>query len=737
MGLTSAINRHVTKAEAVLDANWTGQYTKPATALYPHQWNWDAGFIAIGYSRYDTDRAVAELTHLFKAQWANGMVPQIVFDAANLGRYFPEPDFWQAERSPNAPAGALTSGITMPPIHAVSVLAVYENARDPGATLPFLKWIYPRLLAQHRYLYTERDPDSTGLVYIRHPWESGMDNSPMWDEVLPRIDLSRTKLPDYERRDLKSGVKAEYRPKDSDYDRFVYLVDLFRRLDYDEGAIRAECPFLVRGPLFNSVLSASNEALVKLSAIVGEPAGEAEEWYERSCRAISEGLYHAERGMFDFYDVVEERLLDVDSAAGFMPLFSGAATPEQAARLYDYLNSVGFCALHQGNCFSVPNYDTTKEGFQRENYWRGPIWININWMLMKGLRRYGFTQKADSVAKDILELPIRFGFHEYYDSFDGRGYGSPDFSWTAALFIDAAHETFGSIGEVSLAAKLRKKLWGDMLLNVTDEGAEGEAGGPEGAGGEAPVEEVPRVMLSTIKDLKGKFYTPEGTVDYDALGRSDEYARYRRVAARLAGFDPGLLTGDAVRLAFWINLYNTIVVDGIVALGIKSSVKEVLGFFSRVKYVIGGHRFSPDDIEHGVLRANARPYMHAFRQFGPFDARRRYSLSKVDPRVHFALVCGSRSCAPIKFYDAAMIDDQLTTAAVNFVNSSEVIVMPEENRLVISMLFKWYEADFGGRRGVVDFIAEHLVDEGKKAFLLEARDGVRIEYLYYDWNINK
>ncbi|MFQ5465230.1 MAG: DUF547 domain-containing protein, partial [Thermodesulfobacteriota bacterium] len=394
----------------------------------------------------------------------------------------------------------------------------------------------------------------------------------------------------------------------------------------------------------------------------------------------------------------------------------------------------GFCALHQGNCFSVPNYDTTKEGFQRENYWRGPIWININWMLMKGLRRYGFTQKADSVAKDILELPIRFGFHEYYDSFDGRGYGSADFSWTAALFIDTAFETFLDIGEVSLMARIRKRLRGEMVLN--DGSAEVEAvvaGGAE----DVPAEEVPRVMLSTMKDLKGEFYTEQGTVDYEALGRSKEYLAYKRVAARLKGFDPGKLADDAARLAFWINLYNTIVVDGIIALGINASVKEVLGFFSRVKYVIGGHRFSPDDIEHGVLRANARPYMHAFRQFGPFDERRRYSLAKVDPRVHFALVCGSRSCPPIKFYDPESIDSQLTTAAVNFVNSSEVIVIPEESKLVASMIFKWYEPDFGGRRGVVEFIAENLVDEGKKEFLKGAGDNIRMEYLYYDWNINK
>jgi hypothetical protein len=152
---------------------------------------------------------------------------------------------------------------------------------------------------------------------------------------------------------------------------------------------------------------------------------------------------------------------------------------------------------------------------------------------------------------------------------------------------------------------------------------------------------------------------------------------------------------------------------------------------------VGEYTFSPDDMEHGILRGNVRPHMHAFRQFGPFDARRALAFKKADPRVHFALVCGARSCAPIKFYRAGNIDADLETATISFVNSSEVIVIPEEKKLVISMIFKWYEKDFGGRAGVVDFIGRHLVDDAKKKFLEREKDRIRIEYLYYDWNLNK
>jgi hypothetical protein len=157
---------------------------------------------------------------------------------------------------------------------------------------------------------------------------------------------------------------------------------------------------------------------------------------------------------------------------------------------------------------------------------------------------------------------------------------------------------------------------------------------------------------------------------------------YRKIAARLKGYNLSLLKDGKRRLAFWINLYNTIVVEGIIALGIKSSVKEVIGFFTRIKYIIGGYRFSPDDIEHGILRANSRHPGHPFRQFGPFDPKKNFSIDKTDPRINFALVCGSRSCAPIKFYTPDKIDEELELATKNFVNSSEVIIMPEEKRML-------------------------------------------------------
>jgi hypothetical protein len=434
----------IDKAKMVLAGNWLGRSTKPAPRLYPHQWNWDSAFVAIGYARYDQFRAQQELTTLFQGQWANGMLPQIVFNPEALGAYFPEPDFWQAERSPHYPRSVLTSGITMPPVHAIAARHVLEHATDGDKARAWLRELYPRILAQHEYLYRDRDPFGEGLVYIRHPWESGLDNSPAWDRPLKAIDIDPNKLPLYERTDLKKGVPASQRPSDEEYDRYVYLVDLFRRLNYDETAIFHECPFLVQDPLFNSILSKANEDLAELGERLGEDTTRIREWHEQTNRALREKLWHDEHGAFDVYDLRANVRRDILTASGFMPLFCGAPTQEEAARMYRYLESNSFCPMHDGNCFSIPNYNLQGQYLDTTNYWRGPVWINTNWLLMHGLGRYGFEEKKGSVGNDILELVRRWGFHEYFDPYKGTGYGTDSFSWTAALFIDTAMDALAA-----------------------------------------------------------------------------------------------------------------------------------------------------------------------------------------------------------------------------------------------------------------------------------------------------
>jgi Trehalase len=435
--MKSAETSLVQQARMVLHFNWTGEYTKPGPRLYPHQWSWDSALIAIGYSRYDEERAIKELTHLFDAQWKNGLLPQIVFNP-RFGMYFPGIEFWHASESPDAPAHAKTSGIVQPPIHATAALYVHERARDPSISRTFLERAYPRLAAWHEFLYRERDPDNEGLVYIRHPWESGMDNSPMWDAIMERLQLRPDQIPPYKRADIHL-VAAEDRPLDAAYDRFAYLVKLFADRDYDEARIRTDCPFLVQDVLFNALLSRAGRDLGKIAHILGENPSPFEERAAQTARAMNEKLWDEEHGTYLDFDLASDRPIHVYVAPNYAPLFAGVPDERRASRMLEGLNAPGF-GLADESISPVPSYDRYGFGFFPGRYWRGPVWVNINWFLMRGLERYGHDKEAARLRETIVGLCTNEGFYEYFDPLTGMGHGSDFFSWTAALLIEVLLE---------------------------------------------------------------------------------------------------------------------------------------------------------------------------------------------------------------------------------------------------------------------------------------------------------
>jgi hypothetical protein len=428
----------VQQAQMVLDFNWNGEYTQPGPHLYPHQWSWDSALIAIGYAHYDQDRAMQELSHLFEHQWKNGLLPQIVFNP-RFGDYFPGIDFWHAERSPNAPRDRKTSGVVQPPLHATAVLYIYRHAKDEAAAKEFLEHTFPKLKAWHEYLHQERDPEGEGLVYIRHPWESGMDNSPMWDSIMERTQLRSDQIPKYRRADIHF-VAAGDRPLDAAYDRFAYLVKHFSDRDYDEVRIREECPFLVQDVLFNTLLCQSDRDLAEIARILGENLSPLEERAERTESAINGKLWDEQHGIYLDFDVASGLPLQVYVAANFVPLYAGIPDEGRARSMVDSLENTGF-GLSDESIMPVPSYDRYGFAFFPTRYWRGPVWTNINWFLMRGQERYGYERQAKRLQNTIVSLCRDEGFYEYFDPVTGAGHGSDLFSWTAALFLDVTrHE---------------------------------------------------------------------------------------------------------------------------------------------------------------------------------------------------------------------------------------------------------------------------------------------------------
>ncbi|KPK30651.1 MAG: hypothetical protein AMK69_02830 [Nitrospira bacterium SG8_3] len=253
----------------------------------------------------------------------------------------------------------------------------------------------------------------------------------------------------------------------------------------------------------------------------------------------------------------------------------------------------------------------------------------------------------------------------------------------------------------------------------------------------ASSEDIAKALKSKMDHLKLNFYDMEkGGANYESMKHSNAFEDYVSATKALTVFDLNTLTSREAKLAFWINIYNALVVHGILELNIKKSVKEVSSFFNTVCYDVGGHIFSLDDIEHGILRGNKKKHFFSHRPFSDSDPRKRSIIETVDPRIHFALVCGSNSCPPIDVYEAGEIDEQLELVTSGFVNSDEVILDKESKKLMISRIFEWYEDDFGGKEAVLSLITKYRYDPEEKAFLQNAFSELRIAYKDYDWSLN-
>lgn len=262
----------------------------------------------------------------------------------------------------------------------------------------------------------------------------------------------------------------------------------------------------------------------------------------------------------------------------------------------------------------------------------------------------------------------------------------------------------------------------------------------DGFAAEAKVgSEIALELRSLINELQAPAYSAEqNTFDYNAVRAGAIYFELRRCAARLATFDPAVLTTDAERLAFWVNLYNVPIVHAVTAFRVQKTVWQDKGFFRRAAYRIHGMRVSVDQIENGILRRNRVPPFMPLPVFTSDDPRRAWSPSYVDARLHAALHCASRSCPPIAAYTPAHLDAQFDLAARAFVNATSYLEMLSDKHAVLTLspIFKWYAEDFGGREGALDFVTRYWASRAESEQISNARREIRIKWAQYDWSLN-
>jgi hypothetical protein len=405
----------------VLKENDRGNYTVPTKGLYPFQWNWDSCLTALGQSHYDEARAWTEIETLFDHQWPDGMVPHIVFHVYSDG-YFPGPNVWATGRP------TPTSGITQPPVAGFAVKRLFERAKDKALAADRARALLPKINAWHRWFYANRDPHGEGLVAILHPWESGRDNSIDWDEAFERVPTEG--IDPYTRRDTQHADPA-HRPTKEQYDRYLWLVQHFRDLGWDNTRLHDASPFQVIDPGFNAILIRACADLADLAETLGE-TGIATANRARAAAGLAamEALWSDPHGQYLCKDRVTGELIDSASIGGLLPAF--AAVPK--ARAHEIARTIERQSEAVG--FIVPSHDPADPRFEAKRYWRGPAWLVTNYMIADGMKAIGETAVADHITRSSIELITQSGFAEYYDPVTAEPCGGGRFTWTAAMVIE-------------------------------------------------------------------------------------------------------------------------------------------------------------------------------------------------------------------------------------------------------------------------------------------------------------
>lgn len=412
-------------AEALLRANDRGGYTVPAPSLYPHQWNWDSAFIAIGWQHIDPRRAAQELHMLLRGQWADGLIPHIIF--RSQGNYEPGPQTWQTIGAPGAPMHAAVSSITQPPIAATAARAVLERSGGDAEVEASLRAVAAGLERWHAWFATTRDPTHIGAAAIVHPWESGMDNAPRWDDAMARIDPGDIQY----RRVDNAVVNPAHRPTRYDYDRYFYIVNERARRGFAPPTTTTD-PFLVADVAMTAMLCRAEADLQWLQRELAIPSGGAADRRAHLVAALNGPLWDGDRNAYRDFDLISGQPIRVDHIANYLPLYAGVVPPDRARLMVEQLDD----PQRYGAAWPVPTVPLCDPAFEPQRYWRGPTWININWLLVAGLRASGFDDASTRLAARTVELVARSGFREYFDPQTGQGYGAENFAWTAALTID-------------------------------------------------------------------------------------------------------------------------------------------------------------------------------------------------------------------------------------------------------------------------------------------------------------
>ncbi|MCC6191567.1 MAG: glycogen debranching protein [Anaerolineales bacterium] len=338
----------------------TREAMTPSKLFYVGVWQWDAYFHALAYRHMDMHLAKDQIRIVLDHQREDGMIPDAIHDEGTVTRLtYP-----------------IEADVTKPPLLAWAAWKLYEADGDRE----FIDEIYEPVVRSNNWWFAQNDTDNNGLCEYQHPFSSGLDDSPLWDEGMP-----------------------------------------------------------VESPDLNTYLCLQQEALGRMAQVIGA-AAEAELWAGRAQtmadRMLRE-MWDPQAGLFWASRPPSRARVNVRTPFNLFPLITGRMPPEVSRRLVAHLTDERSFWPR----YPVPTVALDDAKYESLTMWRGPTWVNVNYLLIEGLQRAGYAELARELRRRTLEMILGDkDIYEYYqpETGDGPPKAASTFGWSSALFIEMA-----------------------------------------------------------------------------------------------------------------------------------------------------------------------------------------------------------------------------------------------------------------------------------------------------------
>lgn len=383
-----SLGRLAVKSLLTLTSNWrtpagelkhAGLFPSYAYRGFHGFWAWDSWKHAVALVSFHPELAKDQMRTMYDYQDVYGMIADCIFRDTLI-----EAHNWRD---------------TKPPLSGWAIHKIYEATQDKA----FVEEMLPKLIKYHAWWYAYRDHDQNGLceygstdgTRIAAAWESGMDNAVRFDKAVMLQNSASAWSLDQESVDLNSYLYAEK--------KFIAL--LLQALGKDEQAER----YL-------------QEA-------------------EKLAARIREVFYDAETGFFYDVRLEDKSRIKVMGPEGWLPLWAGVATEEQAAAVREKILDTTLFNTH----VPFPTLNASHPEFNpRKGYWRGPVWLDQAYFGLQGLRKYGYSQDAEALQQKLLRnsngLLENAPLHENYHPVTGEKLNAAHFSWSAAHVLMLLNE---------------------------------------------------------------------------------------------------------------------------------------------------------------------------------------------------------------------------------------------------------------------------------------------------------